>query len=715
MKYLFVVLILIFNSAQAQWSIIASNQCVSSVDVVKSDSFVAANAVPPAIANPGSTGFNGIQIASLDGNSYYSNIGVAEITILPQALSTSDRQHLEDNQQIYYSSLLSNRFLNISTAAVAYSVRQLRSSYYGKALQVRRSSDNATQDIGFTAYGDLDTAALKTFVGSGNGYVTIWYDQSGNGRNATQTTTSQQPAIVLNGVVQRANTQPAVVFDGISQTMASAAFGTIAQGFTRNSVIKIISNKTNVHFLNSTLGSPNTALYTDETNPTRVGMYAGSNYPLTTYQTVSAGSTNIFTEQFNGSNAVLYDNGTGTNVFNVGNQGVNGVQIGSVNGSLAFANIAVSEVILVPSLLNASNRQNIESNQNLYYTVYTPPSNNLILNTTPASVAYSVRLINSNYVGKALQVRRSSDNTTQDIGFTTNGDLDTTALKNFVGSGNGYVTIWYDQSGNGRNATQTNASQQPTIILNGVVQRGYNAPIIVFNGTSQTMASAAFSISQPFTRNSVIQFLSNNTNVHYLNNAGGSPNTGLVQFGINGAGTVTMYAGNYASGPSQTFDSAYQYVLTEEFNGDSSLLAKRKIKYALTNQVLSKSSAATVFSLNPNVIGFINKASNQLLSKQDFQTANTFIQIVYATQSGGVYTPFTSSANACSGGSTSYSNNTFLNAHLAGSYSVNTYLSTDATQLSSGAWYYYKPTNSAFQTTADANGYYYISQIVGCN
>jgi len=51
-----------------------------------------------------------------------------------------------------------------------------------------------------------------------------------------------------------------------------------------------------------------------------------------------------------------------------------------------------------------------------------------LTSASPVAVAYSVRLLSSTYTGKALQVRRSSDNATQDIGFTSNGDLDTTTL-----------------------------------------------------------------------------------------------------------------------------------------------------------------------------------------------------------------------------------------------------------------------------------------------
>jgi hypothetical protein len=49
-------------------------------------------------------------------------------------------------------------------AAVAYSLRKLRTAYTGAAIRVRRSSDNAEQDINFVG-GDLDTQSLLDFVG----------------------------------------------------------------------------------------------------------------------------------------------------------------------------------------------------------------------------------------------------------------------------------------------------------------------------------------------------------------------------------------------------------------------------------------------------------------------------------------------------------------------------------------------------------------------
>ena len=78
-------------------------------------------------------------------------------------------------------------------ATAAYSLRSLTGAD-PMVVRVRRSSDDAEQD--FTV-SEISVGALVAFVGSGNdGFVTIWYDQSGNGRNATQTTAANQPKIV---------------------------------------------------------------------------------------------------------------------------------------------------------------------------------------------------------------------------------------------------------------------------------------------------------------------------------------------------------------------------------------------------------------------------------------------------------------------------------------------------------------------------------------
>jgi hypothetical protein len=115
-------------------------------------------------------------------------------------------------------------------AAAAYSLRKLRLDYNGDAVRVRRSSDNAEQDIGFSG-GTLDTNALTSFVGSNDGYVVTWYDQSGNGRDASQSTQGDQPQIVSSGSVLTYQGEPAIKTDVSSRHILLPIFGSVQTEF----------------------------------------------------------------------------------------------------------------------------------------------------------------------------------------------------------------------------------------------------------------------------------------------------------------------------------------------------------------------------------------------------------------------------------------------------------------------------------------------------
>jgi hypothetical protein len=62
--------------------------------------------------------------------------------------------------------------------------------------------------------GDLDESALTTFCSGTDGFVTTWYDQSGNSNNAAQTTAANQPQIVSSGAIIIDNGKPALLLDG---------------------------------------------------------------------------------------------------------------------------------------------------------------------------------------------------------------------------------------------------------------------------------------------------------------------------------------------------------------------------------------------------------------------------------------------------------------------------------------------------------------------
>ena len=111
-------------------------------------------------------------------------------------------------------------YLNDVTSSLAmYSVvRKLDGEYTGSAYRVRRTPDNLEQDIGFS--GDLvDTASLSSFCGANDGFITTWYDQSGNGHNLTQTTAVLQPFVYETGSVATISSSvdiPAINFQNYS-------------------------------------------------------------------------------------------------------------------------------------------------------------------------------------------------------------------------------------------------------------------------------------------------------------------------------------------------------------------------------------------------------------------------------------------------------------------------------------------------------------------
>ena len=103
---------------------------------------------------------------------------------------------------------------------------------------------------------------------------------------------------------------------------------------------------------------------------------------------------------------------------------------------------------------------------------------------TGAAAAYSVRLLDKDYTGNAMRIREDSGDTETDIGFDSNGDLDTASIASHCGSANGYVVTWYDQAGS-NNATQSTASAQPQIYNGTAIITENGKPAVDFNGSAQ--------------------------------------------------------------------------------------------------------------------------------------------------------------------------------------------------------------------------------------
>jgi hypothetical protein len=481
-------------------------------------------------------------------------------------------------------------------ASGAYSLRKLRTNYTGNAVLVRRSSDDATQSIGFDGSGNLDSTALVSFATNNgaeptaNAFVVTWYDQSGFDNHVTNATAAKQPQIVSSGSVITKSGKPVIYFP---QDTGTSLRNTTAVVGVPNSMINVggIDNLFYANLVMSHVGVSNgNAIYIvngSGITGTKVGTANIETNSFATekvlnivsmVQPIGTTATSIF---LNGNEATITSGATASTIVPS-----SGITIGARGDNAAFSgNSFISESILFPSVLTTTNRSTIENNQYGYYLIPStsyPVTNTVSLGTnntifptllggpianfaispslpaglslntatgvisgTPSAVsngsytvtatntagsatsiftisvvdvtldqlgfnssdskataAYSLRKLSTAYTGDAILVRRSSDNTTQSIGFDGSGNLDISALTTFIGSGDAFVVTWYDQSGLGNHLTQAITANQPRIVNAGVVETLNGKPAVFLNNSFLTGSTSAF--AYPNTINGVV-------------------------------------------------------------------------------------------------------------------------------------------------------------------------------------------------------------------
>ena len=245
-----------------------------------------------------------------------------------------------------------------TNAAAAYSVRKLRTLYTGNAIQVRRSSDNTTQNIGFTLTGDLDISALTSFCGSGDGFVTTWYDQSGNARNATQTTAANQPQIVSSGSMILQNGKPTIKFDGSNDGFTTTLSGSI----TNLSVNKVETwNSISGGQLSSNFNDGIYLQWSENSN-------TWANYTATQGRGATTANTNQTLFSYYDANGFYQNNSLTRATTSVGNS-FSQFTMGFYSAGSLPANVNIQEMIVWTSQ-QVSNRNGISSNINTYYAIY---------------------------------------------------------------------------------------------------------------------------------------------------------------------------------------------------------------------------------------------------------------------------------------------------------------------------------------------------------
>jgi hypothetical protein len=269
------------------------------------------------------------------------------------------------------------------------------------------------------------TARYNVGNTSSFGYVTQWYDQSGNNRHATQTATGSQPLIVSSGSLVTENGKPALSFDGTSTNLKSDIFTSSLLPYTTFTAVKF-NTFTSFNFIVShgnELGV--LASYNPGSGQT---FWAKNNVNLFGGGTAATNTPYLLYALFNNTSSEIASNG---NIATTGSTGTftwSTITIGSDtdNEGGTFINGTVSEHLEYYAN-QSSNRPLIENNINNYYNIYT-------------------------------------------------------------GSNHGFVARWYDQSGNNRHATQTATGSQPMIVLSGSILTTNNKPNLNFDGVDDNFS-----------------------------------------------------------------------------------------------------------------------------------------------------------------------------------------------------------------------------------
>jgi len=256
-------------------------------------------------------------------------------------------------------------------AAAAYSIRSLNPDYTGALVLIRRSSDNAEKAFYPDANFELsltseDGAAttLSSWIGSDNGFIKTWYDQSGNSNNATITTTSQQHQIVNAGALITSNLKPA----GNGENKQGYAMSTPVTAQTSLSVVrKNVSEPYNYAF-----GS---------VSPSITGLYIGrsSTNLIGVFSTLATNSDSSVVTGLN-TQYLIYANKASGTTFDVSK---NGDADDSITDSgtlycnyifgrnLDFLTLSgLGQEIIIFSTDKSSSKATLINNINTYYSIY---------------------------------------------------------------------------------------------------------------------------------------------------------------------------------------------------------------------------------------------------------------------------------------------------------------------------------------------------------
>lgn len=382
-------------------------------------------------------------------------------------------------------------------SAGAYGLVLLYSKYSGPVMTIRRSSDSVSANFYADTSGNLGTGyfasgtSLAAWLNTATAFVSQWWDQTGNGNHATQSTTTAQPVYNITGkYIDLSN------FNNGGNTNAFFNLPTGAHPYGDSEYTYVFKYSST----NTTYGLfGGGASATDQTNNLAYYPFMynnfwysddevyGSTYIENTNNVISCKFSKTPTRTrslfLNGSSVsgALYIGGTNiaNNISsNTRNQASSPNYLG-LDTQSRYLNGRLYYSYIIPTAISDADRNILEATPTTNYTFIPPTSvidtltsttkTAILKSTTTLSAgAYGVVLLYGGYMGPVMTIRRSSDSVSANFYADLSGNLGLgyfgsgTSLSTWLSTSTAFVTQWWDQTGNANHATQSTTANQPT-------------------------------------------------------------------------------------------------------------------------------------------------------------------------------------------------------------------------------------------------------------
>ena len=327
------------------------------------------------------------------------NISIGNNNITDLKLGTNQVSAVYRQEDLIWTK--SNKLLDIFSADYAYSVRRLKTSHTNPIMRVRRTTTSPTStttvDLFFDSNDTISFSSAVSYVsgtttlattlgqfsagtvdgfGAQSVFVSIWYDQSGNELNMTQSAfTARQPRLVNAGVLEQVDGTVAVRWlSSLLSNMSGTSPNTIVLNKSSYVVTNPISNtQQNVGLIMLRPELTGVRLYIPFNRLGSMYIYYQTASGNGTFATTNTAGVDRLYELLIGdtltsaySNGVQLSPSTVTSIFIGGSATTNLGFVNDFSGN-NYHNGHIKEAI---SFNGTSQRQFIENNINLYYNIW---------------------------------------------------------------------------------------------------------------------------------------------------------------------------------------------------------------------------------------------------------------------------------------------------------------------------------------------------------